>query len=114
MSSRPRRARQDTRKAAFVYRILLAEEWRALQKHGEFGGNDLDQRDGYIHLSAREQITTTLEAHFDDVDDVVVVEIDAQKIAADLRWETSRDDRLFPHLYGKLPLSAVVRVLDLD
>jgi uncharacterized protein (DUF952 family) len=30
-----------------------------------------------------------------------------------LRWEPSRGGRLFPHLYGPLPLSAVKWVADL-
>jgi uncharacterized protein (DUF952 family) len=30
-----------------------------------------------------------------------------------LRWEPSRGGQLFPHLYGPLPLTAVVAVHDL-
>jgi uncharacterized protein (DUF952 family) len=30
-----------------------------------------------------------------------------------LRWERSRNDELFPHLYGELNLGAVVDVLDM-
>ena len=30
-----------------------------------------------------------------------------------LRWERSRNDELFPHLYGELDLGAVTGVLDM-
>jgi uncharacterized protein (DUF952 family) len=30
-----------------------------------------------------------------------------------LRWERSRNDELFPHLYGELDLGAVKRVLNM-
>jgi uncharacterized protein (DUF952 family) len=30
-----------------------------------------------------------------------------------LRWERSRNDELFPHLYGELDLGAVVSVLSM-
>ena len=42
---------------------------------------------------------------------LIAVEIDA--LGAALRWERSRDDELFPHLYGDLDLGAVTAVLDL-
>ena len=75
---------------------------------GEFSGSDLDHRDGFIHLSSRKQVAGTLERHFAGVADLVIVEIDANAIAASVRWEVSRGGELFPHLYGRLPRSAVV------
>ena len=37
----------------------------------------------------------------------------ADALGAALRWERSRNDELFPHLYGELDLGAVVRIHDM-
>jgi uncharacterized protein (DUF952 family) len=36
--------------------------------------------------------------------------VDETRLGAGLRWETSRGGALFPHLYGPLPVDAVVAV----
>ena len=38
----------------------------------------------------------------------MLVAVDADALGAQLRWEPSRGGALFPHLYGELPLTAVV------
>ena|SRR5581483_5871216 len=98
--------------AGFVYRILLESEWRAMLADGLFHGGELDRRDGFIHLSSGAQVAGTLSAYFTGRSDVVVLEIDAECIAPELRYEPSRNGELFPHLYGSLPLAAVVRVVE--
>lgn len=96
----------------WVYRVFTRDEWRELLAREEFSGNELDRRDGYIHLSSRAQVPGTLHKYFAGMTDVVVAEIDAALLAQHLRWEASRDDQLFPHLYGNLPASAILRTLD--
>ena len=39
--------------------------------------------------------------------DLVLVAVDAGRLGAALRYEPSRGGAMFPHLYGKLPLSTV-------
>ena len=39
----------------------------------------------------------------------MLLEVDAGKLGAGLRWEVSRGGQLFPHLYGDLPVGAVTR-----
>ena len=89
------------------YRILTAEEWARFEAAGWFEGAALDRRDGFIHLSAEDQVEGTLAAHFPDRAGLVLVEIDAAVLGAALRWEASRDGAQFPHLYATLPLAAV-------
>jgi hypothetical protein len=45
--------------------------------------------------------------------DLVLIEVDADAFGERLRWERSRNDELFPHLYGELDLGAVRAVLNL-
>jgi uncharacterized protein (DUF952 family) len=94
-----------------VYKVLRSAEWSAMQVRGAFPGSPDDVRDGFIHLSTREQLDTTIERHFAGERELVVLEIDAAALSADLRWEPSRGGALFPHLYAELRMSAVAGVI---
>jgi len=98
-----------------LYRVLLIAEWKELQACGQYIGNAPDKRDGFIHLSTRQQVPGTIVAHFAGVtNDITIIEIDSRRLPHGLRWEPSRDGMLFPHFYGVLPLSVVTRTLSLD
>jgi uncharacterized protein (DUF952 family) len=100
---------------ACVYRVLLETEWQEMLAAGQFTGSAVDVRDGFIHMSAREQVAGTIATHFASVaSDLIVLEIDASALEGKLRWETSRGGALFPHLYGVLPLTAITRTLHSD
>ncbi len=95
-----------------IYKILRRDEWRAAQEAGVFKGSGIDLRDGYIHFSTGEQAQETARLHFRGASDLVVLEIEAEKLGAALVWEPSRGGALFPHLYGTLPADHVVAVHD--
>ena len=90
-----------------VYRILPAADADAAEKAGVFLGSALDQQHGFIHLSGAHQVRGTLARYFAGRQDLVLLAIETASLG-DLRWEISRDDMLFPHLYENLPWSAVV------
>jgi uncharacterized protein (DUF952 family) len=89
----------------FVYKIATADAWRAATLVGYFAGSADDLRDGYVHLSARHQLRSTLEKHFRGEHDLVLIAYETDALGPALRWETSRGGDLFPHLYGHLPVS---------
>jgi uncharacterized protein (DUF952 family) len=91
-----------------AYKILTRGEWESLNAEGTFAGAPVDLADGYIHLSAPDQVAETAAKHFAGRDDLVLVEVDLAKLEA-VKWEPSRGGQLFPHIYGPLPLTAVVR-----
>jgi beta-hydroxylase len=92
---------------ATAWKILTAPEWAAFQATGLFEGAPADLRDGFIHLSAADQVEGTLAKHFAGQTGLVLVEIDLGALGDGLRWEESRGGALFPHFYGALPLEAV-------
>lgn len=69
--------------------------------------------EGLVHLSLAHQLAGTLDAHFADPGELVLVEVDPEAVARRMRFEPSRGGELFPHLHGPLPRSAVLRRWDL-
>ena len=71
---------------------------------------DRPAADGYIHFSTGEQVAETAARHFAGAADLVLVAVAAAALGPALKWEPSRGGALFPHLYGALPLDAVLWV----
>jgi uncharacterized protein (DUF952 family) len=93
-----------------VLKICPAEDWRAAEAEGAFAGSDVDAADGFIHLSTWDQVAETAAKHYAGQEGLVLVSVAADRLGEALKWEESRGGDLFPHLYGPLPLSAVVAI----
>ncbi|WP_333795059.1 DUF952 domain-containing protein [Hyphomicrobium sp.] len=91
-----------------IFKIVASKAWREACREGVFRGSPDDMRDGFIHLSAADQVRETAAKHFKDVDDLLLVAFDAAALGAALVWEPSRGGALFPHLYGNLPTASVL------
>ena len=96
-----------------VYKICTAAEWRQAEQAGRYRGSAVDLRDGFIHFSTAAQAAETAQRHFSGQRDLVLLSVDAGALGPKLRWEPSRCGALFPHLYGELPLTAVIEVAPL-
>ena len=93
-----------------IYKICDGALWRTAQAEGVFRGAPVDMADGFIHFSTAAQVRETAARHFAGTDGLLLAAIDADALGAALRYEPSRGGALFPHLYGPLPMSAVVWV----
>ena len=93
---------------ATAYKIFTAEQWAQFRSCGVFMGAPVDLADGYIHLSAADQVQGTLEKHFAGQSGLVIAEIDLAALGTTIKWEVSRGGALFPHIYGPLPMAAVL------
>jgi len=80
---------------------------------GAYRGSADDARDGFIHFSTASQLPETARKHFVGQRGLFLVEVDGNLLGPALRWERSRNDELFPHLYGELDLAAVISVHNL-
>ena len=90
-----------------IYKICEREAWRTAEADGAFRGSDVDLRDGFIHFSTAAQVAGTAAKHFAGQPGLVLVAVDGDALGPALKWQRSRGDDLFPHLYAALPLSAV-------
>ena len=91
-----------------AYKILSRAEMEALEHQGSFAGAPVDLADGYIHLSTADQLAETLARHFAGQEDLWLAAVDLDALDEAVRWEPSRGGQLFPHIYGPLPLTAVI------
>jgi uncharacterized protein (DUF952 family) len=96
-----------------IYKICPASAWREAERAGVYHGSADDTRDGYIHFSEAKQLAGTLDKHYRGQSGLFLIAVDAEKLGDALRFEPSRNDELFPHLYGDLDLGAVTAVYEL-
>lgn len=96
-----------------AYKVLTAEQMTRLERDGSFAGAPVDLQDGYIHLSTAAQLQETIDRHFAGQTDLWLVAVDLDALADTVKWEPSRGGQLFPHIYGALPLDAVVAYSEL-
>jgi len=96
-----------------AYKVLTAEQMFALEKDGSFAGAPIDLQDGYIHLSTATQLRETLDKHFAGQDGLWLAAVDLEALGEAVKWEPSRGDQLFPHIYGPLPLDVVIAYSEL-
>ena len=96
-----------------IYKICSASAWREAERQGVYRGSADDLRDGFIHFSTAAQVAETLRKHFFGQTGLFLIDVDADALGDTLRWESSRNGELFPHLYGDLDLGAVVGVRDI-
>ena len=97
-----------------LHHLAMPEDWAAAFAHGEYTmstrGRTLAD-EGFIHCSTRAQVEATANRFYGDVDELVLLTIDPTKVPSEIKWERPAPgvDELFPHIYGPLPIPAVVR-----
>ncbi|MES2197332.1 MAG: DUF952 domain-containing protein [Pseudomonadota bacterium] len=96
-----------------IYKICPASAWREAERQGVYRGSADDARDGFIHFSSPTQVAETARKHFAGQTGLFLIAVDADALGDALRFEPSRNDELFPHLYGELDLGAVTGVHEL-
>ena len=96
-----------------IYHICRRAEWDAARAAGAYKGSSQDAADGFIHFSTAQQVRASAAKHRAGQTGLVLLAVDPAALGDALRWEPARGGDLFPHLYGALPLDAVVAVHDL-
>ncbi len=91
-----------------IYKIVPEALWLKAKQEGVFQGAAIDLTDGYIHFSTAGQVKETAARHFADQQDLLLIAVDGGALGDKLVFEPSRGGDLFPHLYGELPLDAVL------
>ena len=90
------------------YHITTAENWAKFADKDFYEAESL-KTEGFIHASFDEQLEETLKIHYKGVREVLLLTVDSEKLTSKLIVEKSRNGEDFPHIYGAINKSAIVR-----
>lgn len=96
---------------ARIYTLVRGDDWHAAEREGAYRGSADDARDGFLHFSTAAQVRASATKHRRGEADLWLVEADAARLGEALKWEPASGGSrpgLFPHLYGALPIAAVL------
>ena len=96
-----------------IYHMCKRNDWQNAEGSGFYQGSVYDRVDGFLHFSTAQQVAESAARHRANVEDLLLITVDANDLGRSLKWELSRSDQLFPHLYGSLMVAKVISVCDL-
>ncbi|MGI5378143.1 DUF952 domain-containing protein [Streptomyces sp. CA-251387] len=101
----------------YILHITERSLWEAARERGAYEtstrGRTL-QQEGFIHCSTRAQLPSVaafLYGSCEGPDDLVVLVVDPARLGAPVKYEAPKPGgEEFPHVYGPIPVDAVVDV----
>ncbi len=92
-----------------IYHIVLPEVWQTFKDKELYEAESLTT-EGFIHCSFTEQLEGVLERYYRGVERVLIMEIEPEKLTSKLINEPSTNDEVYPHIYGKINMDAIVEI----
>jgi glutathione S-transferase len=97
-----------------IFHLTDPDTWAASLAAGEHTGStrgiDL-ATEGYIHCSTAEQWQGVVERYYADAPEILLLHVDETALTAPLVYEQlGAAPAVFPHVYGPIPVAAVVEV----
>ncbi len=93
----------------WIYHITPLKDWEKAIEDGSYSADTLAV-EGFIHASTKEQVLDTANYLFAGISGLVLLKIDTNKVAVEIKYEAVPNGLKFPHIYGPLNLDAVCRV----
>ena len=93
----------------FIYHIVLPEVWERFKSRPSYEVESLIT-EGFIHCSYPGQLEGVLKRYYRGVGKVLILKIDTEKLKSKLVKETSTNNEVYPHLYGRLNHNAIVAI----
>jgi uncharacterized protein (DUF952 family) len=92
-----------------IYKLMTVEEYESFKTTGTFTGNELDKRDGFIHMSQNlDQVARVRGKFYPQYTSLYKVSISLERLQ-NVRFEKSKSsDDIYPHEYGALNYDCVV------
>jgi uncharacterized protein (DUF952 family) len=93
-----------------IYHVITGAMWNQALSQGYYEPPSL-HTEGFIHTSTETQVKAVLERYYQGQQNLLLLHIDEHKLDAELKYELAPSvNEMFPHIFGKLNLDAVVQV----
>jgi uncharacterized protein (DUF952 family) len=93
----------------FIYHIVLPETWESFKGRPSYAADSL-QTEGFIHCSFDSQLDAVISRYYANTGRIFVLKLDTGKLRSKLVEEASTNGEIYPHLYGRLNMDAIVDV----
>ena len=94
---------------ALIFHLIYKDAWEYARPTGEYAAPSLAE-EGFIHCSKDiPQLLKVAARLYPGETNLLVLDVDLDKLTAPLKNEPSRSGEIYPHIYGKLNVDAVVR-----
>ena len=98
---------------ALIYHLTYRDAWENARPAGEYAAPSLAE-EGFIHCSADiPQLLRVAARLYPGETNLLVLDVDLEKLTSELKEEPSRSGEIYPHIYGMLNADAVVREREL-
>ena len=96
-----------------IFHITSRAAWESALGAGLYDADSL-ATEGFIHCSTADQYIRVANQRFRGRTDLVLLHIDPARLKAQVRFENLEGgETLFPHVYGAIPIGAVLNVVPL-
>lgn len=92
-----------------IFHITSVVEWDLCAHSQTYLPASYDA-EGFVHLSTSSQVPGVLQRYYQGRTDLLLLTIDETKLTSPLKYEPSTGAELYPHLYGALNKSAIVKI----
>ena len=91
-----------------IYHIVLPDAWASfdsdLYRHASL------ETEGFIHCSFVDQLDTVIKRYYSGAANIVVLEIESDRLMSRMLKEASTGNEIYPHIYGPINRDAIVGV----
>ena len=96
-----------------IYHVTTRADWQQQANAATYEAASL-HTEGFIHLSETHQVAGVLHRYYQNTPDLLLLHVDPDKLAAELKYEPATSNKLFPHLYGPIDRAAIVEVQPIE
>lgn len=94
-------------KGMIIYHITNAEAWGSAGDEEGYKAASLET-EGFIHCSFRDQLSGVFERYYRGAGELLILEIDTDRLGTEMRTEPSTGGEDYPHIYGPINKDAVI------
>lgn len=91
-----------------IYHVTTPEYYKEFENEDHFYPLGY-KYEGFIHCSYDHQLPYVMSKYYKNEEDIILLKLDTSKIEAELKVEMATVGERFPHIYGVINKSAIIK-----